>query len=334
MEVLHRTYRDGETVGDAYVALLRELLAPWGIAVLDASHPAVARASRPIIQEALVSAGEIERRVSQVGETLQSAGFKPQVETVPGLSLVFVNEHGIKRRVSVAEAGAAASTDSVLTPNVLLRPVVEAAILPAVAYVAGPGELAYFAQIPPIAEVLRVANPVAVPRWSTTVIEPGIDRILERYGVDLDALRDYDALLTKLARDRMPPEIAAALGALRGDIDRAARSLMRGVAGHQLDPKPIEGLRAQLALRVDRGERRLLAALKHRDEELRRDLGSARASLYPDGERQERALSFMPFVARYGAPLIEKMLVEAGKHANALVGATTEGSATPVASRA
>ena len=332
MEVLHRTYRDGETIGGAYVALLRELLGPLGIAVLDASHGAVARASRPIVQKALVNAAEIERKVAQVSETMRAAGFKAQVESVPGLSLVFVNERGIKRRLSVAESGAASSTESVLTPNVLLRPIVEAAILPTVAYVAGPGEIAYFAQIPPIADVLHVANPVAVPRWSATVIEPGIDRILERYGVDPHALREYDGVLTKLARDRMPSEIAAAIGALRGDIDRAARSLMRGAATQQLDPKPIEGLRAQLALRVDRGERRLLSALKHRDEELRRDLGSARASLYPDGERQERALSFMPFVARYGAPLIEKMLTEARKHADVLVGSTTERSTPPVAS--
>jgi uncharacterized protein YllA (UPF0747 family) len=233
----------------------------------------------------------------------------------------------------VAEAVTAASTESVLTPNVLLRPVVEAAILPAVAYTAGPGELAYFAQIPPISDVLEVANPVAVPRWSATIIEPGIDRILARYAVDVDALRDYDALLTRLVRDRMPPDIAAAFGALRGDIDRAARSLLRGAAGQQLDGKPIEGLRAQLALRVDRGERRLLAALKHRDEELRRDLGSARASLYPDGQRQERALSFMPFIARYGAPLLEQMLAEARRHADALVGANAERSNAPVASR-
>jgi len=80
----------------------------------------------------------------------------------------------------------------------------------------------------------------------------------------------------------------------------------RGAKRNGIDSKIIEGLRAQLALRAGRGERRLIAALKRREQDLRRDLGTARASLYPDGIRQERALSFVPFVARYDGALIER----------------------------
>lgn len=326
-ESLRRIYRDGATIGDAYLELMREVLAPWGIAVLDASHPAVLEAARSTLRDALQKSAAIETSLNAWNDALATAGLKAQVESVPGLSLVFANEHGIKRRVPVSEAEAMAQRSTPLSPNVLLRPIVEAAILPTVAYTAGPGEIAYFAQLAPIATALGVPRPVAVPRWSTTIVEPSIDRILERYGVSIDELRDYDRLLTRLVRDRMPPELAATFAALRAEVERAAGVLTTGGAAYRVGAKIIEGIQAQLALRVDRGERRVVAALKRHEEELRRDLGTARASLYPDGVRQERSLSFVPFVARYDRPLIERMLVEAGKHADRLVGTAAAATA-------
>ncbi len=333
MALLRRAYRDGQTVGDAYVDFLRDVLAPLGIAVLDASHPAVRQAGRPLLRQALVDAATIERRANAWNESLRKSGLSPQVEAVPGLSLVFAMENGIKRRIPVAEAPAMAVTETELSPTVLLRPVIEAAILPTIAYAGGPGELAYFAQIPPIAETLRAARPTAVPRWSTTIVEQGIDRILDRYGVTVHDLSDYDALLTRLVRDRMPPELATPLAELRDDIARTAGKLLDGAARNGIDAKIIDGLRAQLALRAGRGERRLVAALKRREQDLRRDLGTARASLYPDGVRQERALSFVPFVARYDGGLIERMLAEATHHADRIVGMTSGATAPPIAAR-
>jgi uncharacterized protein YllA (UPF0747 family) len=332
MSLLGRAYRDGRTVGDAYVDFLRDLLAPFGIAVLDASHPSVRQVSRSVLRQALLDAAMIEERSEAWNESLRKAGLAPQVESVRGLSLVFANENGIKRRIPIADAVRLAATDTELSPTVLLRPVVEAAILPTIAYTGGPGELAYFAQIPPIADALQAARPTAVPRWSTTIVEEGIDRILDRYAVTVSDFADYDGLLTRLVRDRMPPELAMPLAELRDDIARVANALLDGAKRNAIDPKIIEGLRAQLALRAGRGERRIIAALKRREADLRRDLGTARASLYPAGIRQERALSFVPFIARYDGALIERMLAEATIHADRIVGTTRATTAPPVPS--
>jgi uncharacterized protein YllA (UPF0747 family) len=320
IEALRRIYRDGVTVGDAYVAQMRELLGPLGIAVLDASHPAVLAAARPVTTAALARSADIENSLNAWTGKLATSGLKPQVESVPGLSLVFANENGIKRRVPLTQASAIAAGNVPLSPNVLLRPVVESAILPTVAYVAGPGEIAYFAQIPPIADALAIPRPIAVPRWSTTIVEPSIDRILERYGVTIEQLRDYDQLLTRLVRARMPAEIEKPITALRAEIARTTAALDDIAAANRIDAKIIEGIRMQLGLRLERGERRITAALKRNEKELRRDLGTARASLYPGGVRQERALSFVPFLARYDRALLDQMLVEARKHADRLAG--------------
>src|SRR5205823_3141915 len=45
-------YRGGASVGDAYVALLRDLLEPLEIGVLDASHSALTQAAAPLVRRA------------------------------------------------------------------------------------------------------------------------------------------------------------------------------------------------------------------------------------------------------------------------------------------
>lgn len=332
IEALRRCYRDGVTIGDAYVAFMRSILEPLGIAVIDPSHPSALAAARPMMTKALANSAEIERQLSAWNDSLEARGFKLQVESVPGLSLVFSNDEGIKRRIPVVEANRSIASTELLSPNVLLRPILEASILPTVAYVAGPGEIAYFAQIPPIASALVVERPVAVPRWSTTIVEPGIDRILERYGVSIEQLKDFDRLLTEQVKARTPEDVRQPLGDLATQIEQAAASLLAVAKKRGIDTKIIEGMRDQLALRLVRGERRITAALKRSEDELQRDLGTARASLYPEGIRQERMLSFVPFVARYGQPLIDAMLAAAGTHADRLVGAPQSAGA-PVATR-
>src|SRR4029077_555569 len=105
---------------------------------------------------------------------------------------------------TVLEAAKVAGDSAVLlSPNVLLRPIVEQAILPTVAYVAGPGELSYFAQTSAVADALGVNRPLALPRWSCTLIEPQVQRLLDTFGITPDALAQPDAFEGVVARAAM-----------------------------------------------------------------------------------------------------------------------------------
>jgi uncharacterized protein YllA (UPF0747 family) len=73
--------------------------------------------------------------------------------------------------------------------------------------------------------------------------------------------------------------------------------------------------------RLERFERRLVAAAKKQHADIMQEIATARGSLYPIGKPQERALNFVPLVARYGTALRDEMLGEAREHAKRLVGA-------------
>jgi len=319
LEDVRRIYRPGETIGNAYLALLRSVLEPLGIAVLDASHPAVQTAARPLLMRAAARAPQLQRALQERENAIRARGYAPQVEEVSGLSLVFTNEGGTKRRIPIdAAVNVGDAEQPLLSPTVLLRPVVERSILPTASYIAGPGEFAYFAQVSAVADTLDAPPPLVLPRWSGTILEPRSQRQLDALGATLDEIRQPHVSERRLARELMPDGTATAVRGLREHADADVDAL-RTVSNGLVPDAVLEGFRRSVVHRVDRLERRLLAATKRRAAEVMSRLATVRGALHPDGERQERKLSFVPLLARYGDELVNDMLDEATVHARAAI---------------
>jgi uncharacterized protein YllA (UPF0747 family) len=338
IDAIRAAYRPGATVGGAYLELLRRLFEPLGIAVLDAAHPSVSTATRPFLIRALDRAEAVARSLHARDEAIRTAGFAPQVSEVAGLSLVFERSGagGDKRRVPVAEApavaaGATSDRRGILSPNVLLRPVIERAILPTVSYIAGPGEFAYFAQVSAVASALDLEAPMVLPRWSTTIVEPHVARILSRLGIDEAELSEPYRAEGRLAKEAVSPALDGAVAELRRELERQSSRVADALASSAL-PLPaavVEGTRRAIAHRLERLERRIVAAAKRRDAETMMQIGTARGALFPLGSRQERALNIIPFMARHGSVVTDRMLDAARGHARSVVGLDRTPGETP-----
>jgi bacillithiol biosynthesis cysteine-adding enzyme BshC len=322
LDALRKAYHQDATVGGAYVQLLRAILEPLGIAVLDAWHPAVRSAARPILVEALNRAAMIDEAVALRGVSIERAGFRAQVARVQRLSLVFRSTIGVKERVPLAQAADAARRDDlVLSANVLLRPVVERRLLPTVAYAGGAGEIAYFAQVTAVAEALGAALPLVVPRWSATVIEPAADRMLGRLGMMFDDIKAPHIAERRIADRAMPAVVREALEGLRASVDVRIDAVASSMTASPLVTKEvIEGARGQLRHRVERLERRVRAAAGRGETSAMNDLAAIRAALMPGGARQERKLNYLPLFARHGDLLLEQLKSGAAIHAGGLIG--------------
>jgi bacillithiol synthase len=176
--------------------------------------------------------------------------------------------------------------------------------------VAGPGELAYFAQVTAVAAALEVPPPLAVPRWSGLIIPADVDALLQSRGWTPETLQDPHAAETSVARAALPTPAADGLRALRGSIDREVGRL-DGV----LPPAAIAGAKGDLARRLDRLERRTLAIIKRREADMLMRVGRARGIVHPDGVAQERALNIVPLWARHGEPLLAALRAATATHA-------------------
>ena len=324
LDAARDAYAPAATVGGAYVKLLEHVLSPLGVTVLDAGHAIVRERMGDVTRAALADADVVAIALAARGDELRRLGYAPQVVEAADLTLVFDWSRGTKSRVPVARAASALSLEPGLrSPNVLLRPIAERAILPTVAYLAGPAEIAYFAQVSAVADALAAPRPLALPRWSGEVIEPRVERALARLGIARADLDDPDRAARRLAERSLRPGEQAALEEIRrrtAEIEAAVLRLASRESG-SLSEAAARGHAGRFRFVAGRFERRLLAAAKRREGEGMMLLAAAAGSVRPFGGAQERTLAFLPFLARYGSALVDAMLASAREHAVRLFGA-------------
>ncbi len=107
-----------------------------------------------------------------------------------------------------------AASPEQFSPNVLLRPIVQDYLLPTLAYTGGAAETAYFAQAGAVYEALLGRVTPIVPRFSATIVEPKMQRLLERHGIVVpDVFAGPDALRRQLAERGLPGDLQAAFEA-------------------------------------------------------------------------------------------------------------------------
>ncbi|MGB7211912.1 MAG: bacillithiol biosynthesis cysteine-adding enzyme BshC [Gemmatimonadales bacterium] len=312
-------YRNGATVAGAYAGALAELLAPLGIVCFDPTHIVARRTMAPLLVRAASDSRSIDAALARRAIELRGMDRDPGVVVGEGATLVMLEAQEGRDRLIVAPGGyvtrrsgeavseqqlglIAAEQPERLSPNVLLRPVVESALLPTVAYVGGPGELRYLALTEPIYAALGIHRQRPVPRWSGIVIEPFVDRLLPKLALSVDDILTNGATVeTLLARRQFPPEVLDTLKALRDNVDSAYEVLAR--LAPAVDPtlvRAMQGLRGRSVFAAEQAERKLIRAFKRKGSDELRQLRRLRVALHPDDAPQERVLTVAPWLARYG----------------------------------
>ena len=104
LDIVRSAYQPSATVGSAYVQMMRAILEPLGVAVLDSSHAAVRDAGDQLMRRALADATAVDEALKRRAADIERLSWSPQVPLVRGLSLVFASEQGIKRRLPIKEA--------------------------------------------------------------------------------------------------------------------------------------------------------------------------------------------------------------------------------------
>jgi hypothetical protein len=130
--------------------------------------------------------------------------------------------------------------------SALLRPIVQDALLPTVAYVGGPAEVAYFAQLAPLYPAFDLAMPLVVPRLRLRIVDVRSARQLERLGLTpADASRPAADVLAgqggagpaDAAFDAVLPAFDAALDAVRDDLSRLGPGVLRAAEKTRRHPR-------------------------------------------------------------------------------------------------
>jgi bacillithiol synthase len=304
MAMVRECYAPGATFGGAFRALAQKLLAKWPILFLDPLAPAVRAIGSSFILKAVAEAPELNAALLRRNQELAAAGYHAQVHVEAGGSLLFSLEGG-KRTPWAGEPVRTAD----LSPNALLRPVLQDYLLPTVAYFGGPAELAYFAQSEVLYKKLLGRMPVMLHRAGFTLLDDRTAKILHHYGLSVvDTLIHETGLRERLAAKLIPAGITEKVAALRTHLGTEVEALYAEVRA--LDPtleKVLAKSSAKMIYQLGKMERKTARQALRRDEQAQRQTEYLHHSLYPHRHMQERFYSILPFLAQHGPDLIERI---------------------------
>ncbi len=289
-EIFDKAYSEGKTLSEAVRIYMHALFGAEGLVCLDADDARLKSIFAPIM-EADLKQQVHEPIVRATTEKLEALGYKTQVSARP-VNLFELTEND---RVRLEAGDSVNITDA--SPNVILRPLYQETILPNLAYIGGPAEVAYWLQLKGIFDLHQVPFPILLPRNFAIVKTQKQAEKAEKLGLSLaDLFKNELALRRDFVAGRTTHQLdteseAQALQPILAELAERAKAI---------DPTLEASVHAEQA-RWTKGLERLAKKLKRAEErnqgdEVRQVL-ALKEALFPTGEWQERHTNFLEFAS-------------------------------------
>ena len=331
---LSKCYEPGAGLAQAFASWLDSCLGDEGIIVFDSSDKSAKKLARSVFTNEIENPGRTSELATTAGTELSELGYHSQVVPSNQATALFQIEQkrelirtdgndfflGGAKHTGVTLSEKITESPELFSPNVLLRPVVQDTFFPTIAYIAGPNELAYLGQLRKVYESFKVPMPVIYPRISATVIDRASEKFLLKNDLSLDSLEAQDdRLLNNLVRESIPSDLEEALKSAEKDTEKNLLLIgQKIVAVDQTLAGATKTTRSRIERDLQTLRTKVIQAAKRNDDTLKRQFQRTRAQVFPNGAPQEREISFVYFLNRYGPEIVGHLLkslpLDVGKH--------------------
>jgi len=323
LDNLKNIYTSGRTFKTSFRQLIHSVFDEFGLVILDPQDKQIKELLKPIFRKEITDFREHTEKLVHVSAKLEEI-YHAQVKVKPvnlflstddGRYLIepVENEYKLKRkRKSFTQEELLELVENEperFSPNVLLRPICQDYILPTAFYVGGPSEIAYFAQVTPLYDFYQIQPPIVYPRASATILEPNINKTLEKYDVTINEIfLGVDELKKKvidsLTENRVDDIFTDAENEVELTFDRLREKLF------ELDKTIADTskkYRGKIFNTLNELKGKAEQAQNQKYEVTLRQLDRASTLLFPSGNLQERELNYTYFVNKYGDGFIKKI---------------------------
>lgn len=321
--LLSGSYADGVSLSAAFQRLMEGVLGADRMLYLDPLDDAVRSLGGEVLAEAVERTPELAQALAHRNATLEKAGYHAQVHWEDNSSLFFHLDPPLRTslrrtngRYKTASGEALeftpeelAAQPQLLSPNALLRPVWQDYLLPTISYVGGPAELAYMAQSEVLYTRLLGRMPVMLSRAFFTLLDARSQTIMKRHSLSLAELCTHEAeMKQRFARKLVPAELDQHLQAACDTISRQVANMREELT--QFDPTLVSSLtnsEKKIKHQLQRIREKAAREALRRDHAAAADAAYLYDNLYPQHTLQERYYGILPFFARYGPDLIDRL---------------------------
>lgn len=302
-----RAYQPGRTLGEAFRELVGAVLGEHSVLFLDPLSPEIRSVAAPLLASAASEQSALSAAVFDTTQRLLAAGYHAQVLVESKDAPLFFQLDG-NRRVPLKKNGQPGDPAK-LSPNALLRPVMQDYLLPTAVMIGGPAEIAYLAQSAPLYDALLGRRPALTSRAGFTLLDARAAKLMARYQLRVaDLLQPHEAFRETIAGRLVPPQLReafdAAVARTRGPLDELHRAVAK------FDPTlaaSVARSRAKIDYQLDKSRAKLAREILRREARASADAEYLANLVYPHRHLQERFYSILPFLAQHGPGLIERV---------------------------
>jgi bacillithiol synthase len=326
LEMLGSFYRHGNTFGDAFAAFYSYIFSEDGLIFFDSQSARSKKAAVPLLDKIIASSSQLNSILEASSKTVLSTGYPPQIHPQKDRLQLFYRDGEVRVPISMKgellfedkpaeEVGMeklrmmASERPESFLPKVSLRPILQDYLFPTAAYLAGPAEIAYFAQLKPLYQHLGVNMPAIIPRLSITLVESKIEKVLDRYNFSPEELRKGPQALTAERVESDPGnDLVGLFAQVRQQWEEIHDRLTFGMM--RIDPTlqhPVEKTMEKWLQGLEVLEEKAKSSLTRKNETLVHQIYKCCMHLSPGGGLQERRYSVQYYMARYGRGLTQKI---------------------------
>lgn len=318
LQSIQEAYVPGRTLSDATRVWVNNFLGDLGLVVIDADDAALKRSFIDVMKDDLLNHSSFHH-VNTTIQSLERLGYSSQVHPRE-INLFYLTERERKRIVqvgnkfSLVDGNKEFTADEIVrelnehpenfSPNVVLRPMYQQTILPNIAYVGGPAEIAYWMEYLSAFRHYNISFPLLVLRNCMLIADPGSvekmsklgfsegeffleeDQMIRRY-LNRHASGDFDI-------NRFAEQFAGVFESLNKEIESIDPTLVSSV----------ESEKQKLSNSLKQIEQKITRALKRKNETEINQIRKMKEKLFPKGGLQERSETMLPFLLRYGKDFI------------------------------
>lgn len=326
LQQLKNCFQEGRTFKDAFRDLIFNYFDNYGLVIFDPQTDEVKQLLKPIFKKEITDFRIHTEQLVHVSATLEEL-YHAQVKVKPVNLFLRVDEgrHSIepvenefrlrRKRKSYTQEQLLEVLENEpdkFSPNVLLRPICQDYLLPTAFYIAGPSEIAYFAQLKPLYELYNIVEPIIYPRSSLTILENSIAGSLDKFSIGInDVFVDVENVKKRIINsveqssvDEMFSDISNQLENSFDQLKEKLFDLDKTIADSSNRYRDkILGTIAELKSKAEKAQQK-------KYEVTLRQIDRAAVHLFPNSNLQEREINFVYFVNKYGDEFLKRIFDE------------------------
>jgi bacillithiol synthase len=332
MTFVRESINTAESFVDFFASIIMELFKDSGLLIVDSGNKELRKLEKEFFMKQIIEHRQITAAVLEQQQKTGAAGYPNMIEMNENAANLFYYDIEVNERILlqyVEESGRfegkngevhfsfeelqeiANEYPEKLSNNVVTRPLMQEWLFPTLAFIGGPGEIAYWSELKLVFEHFGLKMPLLVPRLNITLLERSIETDIQELKLDLEEILvsgtgKHELKYIDSLKDREVEELFENMKTMISDQYKVVRE-----KSGSIDPVLLPMLDKNESILLNQigfMEGKIIESVCRKNDHILRKFTRVENALRPSGSPQERVWNPFYYLNKYGLGLISDLL--------------------------